>query len=746
MRAHRITSTALCWVLAAAASFGQAAQGWLSWRGPDQNGSSGETDLIEKIELDGEGHLWSYPLAGRGTPVIADGRVYTLGYEGSGPDLQILIVCLDEANGEKVFERRYNDFLSDNIYSRYSIGSPVVDPATANVYFMTGAGLLVALTADGEELWEHDLMAEFGRLTFPNGRTGAPVIDDDLVILHGITAHWGPQGPARDRFYAFDKLSGACVWGSTPGVRPYDSSFSTPALEWRAGKRVFYATTGCGNVVGIDARTGDPLWRFQLAAGGLSSTVALHGDHVIAVNGTENVDTSNIGRMVSLELGAAPSGDSPGPVVLDSDSEAWRNDLVSFTSSPVVVGNRLYQTVAHGDLVCVDVETGKELWHEKLAPDQIHASPLWADGKLYVPMNNGSFYIIRPSDESGEVLQRLQLEGNCLGAPAVANGRIYVHTTDRLYCFGKPGEAAPPWPERGDGPEPGPAVRLQIVPADVVLHPGERTQISVRSLDANGQVVAGTSDALGWKVPENLDLRIDETGSLVVPKDGRLGVGVLGVSAGELKGSARIRVAPIGAYAENFDGFELSETRPDGAPFAYPPGHMIGVRSKWEVRELDGNKVLAKTLDVPLFQRALGFIGHPEMSNYTMQVDILSDGNRRIISTAGVVHQRYMIQLKGNHQELEISSNMERIKESVPFKWKPGEWYTLKTRVDVADDGSGVVRAKAWKRGDPEPETWNIEVRHKQAHTRGAPGLFGFAMQSRFRVYLDNIQVTPNDH
>ena len=264
MRAQQTFLTALSLCLIATLGRGQAAEGWLSWRGPDQNGTSMETGLVEKIELDGEGHLWSYPLAGRGTPVIANGRVYTLGYEGEGPDLQILLLCLDEATGEKIFERRYNDFLSDSIYSRYAIGSPTVDPETANVYFMTAAGLFVALTADGEELWQHDLMSSFGRLTFPNGRTGAPVIDDDLVILHGITAHWGPQGPARDRFYAFDKLTGTCVWSSTPGVRPYDSSFSTPVLEWRGGKRVLYATTGCGNVVGIDARTGDPQWRFAV--------------------------------------------------------------------------------------------------------------------------------------------------------------------------------------------------------------------------------------------------------------------------------------------------------------------------------------------------------------------------------------------------------------------------------------------------------------------------------------------------
>ena len=59
-------------------------------------------------------------------------------------------------------------------------------------------------------------------------------------------------------------------------------------------------------------------------------------------------------------------------------------------------------------------------------------------------------------------------------------------------------------------------------------------------------------------------------------------------------------------------------------------------------------------------------------------------------------------------------------------------------------DNSGLVRAKAWKRGEPEPTAWNIEVPHKHAHTQGSPGLYGFAPQSLFRVYIDNVSVTSN--
>ena len=94
----------------------------------------------------------------------------------------------------------------------HSIGSAAIDPQTKNVYLQTTNGLFLAFTSDGKKLWEHSMMERFGRLTFPNGRTGAPIVEGDLVIMHCITSYWGKQGPARDRFYGFDKISGRIVW------------------------------------------------------------------------------------------------------------------------------------------------------------------------------------------------------------------------------------------------------------------------------------------------------------------------------------------------------------------------------------------------------------------------------------------------------------------------------------------------------------------------------------------------------
>jgi hypothetical protein len=113
----------------------------------------------------------------------------------------------------------------------------------------------------------------------------------------------------------------------------------------------------------------------------------------------------------------------------------------------------------------------------------------------------------------------------------------------------------------------------------------------------------------------------------------------------------------------------------------------------------------------------------------------------------GIINQRYLIVLKGNEQKLEINSNQERLrvpegKDPPNFKWLAKVWYRLKARVDVAADGSGVIRAKAWKKDEPEPKEWLLEVPHQHAHESGSPGLFGFS--PKVKVYIDNVTVTPN--
>ena len=570
------------------------ATGWLNWRGPHQTGASDETNLPDEIDLKtGKNVLWKYDITGSGAPTIANGKVYTFAVRGEGQDLREYLLCLDAATGERIWEAAFNDYLSDIVYERYAIGSPTVDAETGNVYLQTTCGRFVCYSGDGKPLWEHSLMERFGRLTFPNGRTGSAIIDDDLVITRGITSYWGADGPARDRFYAFNKKNGELVWSSTPGTGPKDSSFATPVLAWKNGKRVFYTGTGCGNLVCVNARTGEPIFRYHFSFGGVNSSVLLHdNDKLIAVHGKENVDTSEVGRMVAISLKAEPKAGEKGPVVLTRNDELWRQPLVMFTSSPTLVGDRIYQVTHTGELECVDANTGKILWHQKLASGQLHASPLYADGKLYVPMGNGDFYILKLKDDGAEILDKETMGATLLGAPTVWNGRIYLHTKKSLYCFAKPGAGASTPKVANLKRDPrrngkGEITSLQIVPSDLVLNPGDTKRVKVVGLDSRGFVLKKNVEATidnfippTAKVKAEMDAKFNKN-ALVAKQDAKVSAGAFKAQAAGASGVMRGRVLPGFPFKEDFEGATLTVDHVgDGVKFAYPPLAWIGAHTE----------------------------------------------------------------------------------------------------------------------------------------------------------------------
>ena len=80
------------------------------------------------------------------------------------------------------------------------------------------------------------------------------------------------------------------------------------------------------------------------------------------------------------------------------------------------------------------------------------------------------------------------------------------------------------------------------------------------------------------------------------------------------------------------------------------------------------NTVAGNTLDRVLFQRAINFLGHKDMSNYTMEADVMTDGDRRIKSNVGLINQRYIFVLVGNSQKLEVVSNLIDFGIQFPFQ------------------------------------------------------------------------------
>jgi len=272
-------------------------------------------------------------------------------------------------------------------------------------------------------------------------------------------------------------------------------------------------------------------------------------------------------------------------VTLEPSVELWRFHVGATSSSPVIVGDMIYQLSDGGELHAIDVNTGVEKWNMKLSNGNLHSSALYVDGLLYCPMMAGKLVIVKPGPTSGEVVQEIKLPGECLGAPVVLNGMVYVSTTEKLHAFAIPnkGITLDPIPVV-EVPAAGKAAALQIIPAEVTLMAGEKKAFRIRSVDANGFVVSDKVEGVKWesyipptaKVKATMDAKFSDTGELVTTAEAKSSAGAFkATSADGLTGTIRGRVLKNLPLFEDFEAAELTEEFPADAAnpaykFAYP--------------------------------------------------------------------------------------------------------------------------------------------------------------------------------
>ncbi len=170
---------------------------WPTWRGPEQNGISRETGLVDHWNpKGGEGSnlLWKRAeLAGRSTPIVMRSKLYTIVRSQPGtPTEGERVVCVDAATGEFLWENSFNVYLSDVPDFRVGWSSCVGDPTTGRVYVLGVCGYFLCLDGDtGETLWAHSLHEKYGLLSTYGGRTNVPVVFEDLVIISSVVIGWG---------------------------------------------------------------------------------------------------------------------------------------------------------------------------------------------------------------------------------------------------------------------------------------------------------------------------------------------------------------------------------------------------------------------------------------------------------------------------------------------------------------------------------------------------------------------------
>jgi outer membrane protein assembly factor BamB len=715
---------------------------WPDWRGPARTGVSTETGLPSSWSPSGPNLAWKAPYGGRSGPVVFGDRLYLQNTSGEGEQMQERLMCFHADTGKLLWEYKYNLFTSDVPPHRIAWASPVVDPASGNVFAFSGNGLLMSLSRDGKLLWERSLAEEFGMWTTHGGRVSSPIIDGDQLIVSGLMFSWGQHAGGAHRYLSFDKTTGRANWISSPEGRPTDTIYANPFVADVNGTRTFFSGGSDGAMHALKIATGEKIWSWPVSQRGLNTAALMIGPDVLVSHSEENLGTSEMGM-----LAVVPANKTGA--LTDKDARWLVRSVQAGYASPVSDGQRIYIVDNGGILFAHEAKTGARVWEQNLGTIQ-KSSPVLADGKLYVGTENGKFFIIRPLADRAEILDQdwLGSEQNpepIIAAPAVARGRVYVVSMSAIYAIGpkmapagsSAGPASGPAKPAASSLPAGVAATLLVTPTELILKPGEAIALTARAFEASGVAIALPGPAT-WTV-ENLKGTVAD-GKFTADAAAGAQAGLVKATIGTIVGAARIRVIPDLPWSFDFeDGREV------------PPPQWANATSKFAVRDLEGNKVLVKLAenDFAFAKRCRPFFGSPELSNYTIEADIRAMERRRLMGDIGIVAQRYELVIFGNHQRLELQPWQPETKRTVstPFKFDKDAWYTIKLEVQSLDGGKVRARGKVWPKGQPEPQAWTIERVDPIGSHKGSPGLYADApsrVGGGSELYYDNIKVYKN--
>ncbi len=706
---------------------------WTFWRGPGSNGISPETGLVDNWDPNGgpgSNVSWKRSdLGGRSTPVVMNGRLYMLcRSERESSREREQVVCLDAATGETIWTNVFNVWLSDVPDTRVGWSNVTADPETGNVYALGVCGFFQCINGEtGETIWSVPLHERFGLLSTYGGRTNTPVIVDNQVIISSIVIGWGEMAKPAHRFISFDKGTGEVIWFNGTRPLPYDTTYSTPTVTALAGQKSIVFGSGDGAVWAIQPRTGSHIWQYKFSRRGLNVSPLVIGDKVLSGHSEENV--------VGTSMGAVALIDGSGAGDVTKSHELWKYEEVMMgKSSPIAVGNRVYCFDDRAKVYVYDLESGEQIGRKLALGRVMRGSPLYADGKIYAVGNSGNWAIFQPDEEQGLIKLssgRLPNSETMDASPIVSHGRLYLETSGGLYCV-EDNEKTSAVAEGVIQPEEAAAedkvaTQLQVVPADALIRPGQSQQYKVLLYNAAGQLIGPAEDA---------ELTVDAYGTVEgdtfnSSADAAHVAAYVTATSGELSGRARIRIVPDLPWSFDFDDLTA------------PPITWVGARYRHVIREVDGSNAMVKITTIPKGTRSRSWMGHSDLSNYTIQADVKGARSNDKMPDIGLTGQGYCLDMQGESQRLQIRTwvPQERMAKTLDFAWKEDQWYTMKFRVAV-EDGKAVLRAKVWEKGTEEPADWLLEATDDVPVTSGSPGLYGNAKDAE--IYLDNITVSAN--
>lgn len=409
---------ALLLVLGCAAA---PAENWPQWRGPGLNGVSGEKDLpVQWSTTENVAWKLAMPSKSGATPIIWGENIFLNVADGDNLELW----CVRKTDGTVRWKRLITPGNYKINKQNMSSPSPVTDGKS--VYAMTGLGVMKAFDFAGNELWLRDLQKDYGKFGLNWGYASSPLLYEDglyVEVLHGMKT--------KEPSYVLrvDTKSGKTVWRVerlTDAVRESPDAYTTPALL-KYGNQVEIVVTGGDYITGHDPATGKELWRgggFNVnkqQAYRLIASPVVFGDIIYA--------PTRVRPLIAFRAGGR--GD------ITESHKLWSFNNGPDVPTPVTDGKYFYSVNDRGIAWCLDAKTGAEIWGgQRIKPATYSASPVLADGKIYISSEDGLTTVLRAGDKF-EVLAENDLGSYTLSSPAISDGMIFLRTEQFLYAVGK---------------------------------------------------------------------------------------------------------------------------------------------------------------------------------------------------------------------------------------------------------------------------------------------------------------------
>jgi outer membrane protein assembly factor BamB len=411
---------------------------WPQWRGPDRNGKSSETGLLQEWPEQGPPLAWKASGIGTGysSVSVAGHRIFTMGDLEDGQ----YVFALKEDGGKLLWKTRVGPIHKDKRGGPRS--TPTVDGD--RVYVLTTEGSVVCLeVATGNELWRRSLPDDFGGYlmkamgTYDWKFSESPLVDGDRVVV--------TPGHIEAFMVALNKKNGEEVWrtqGRRVGPRGADGTGYASAVISEAGGIRHYAQLVGRGLIGVDAETGRLLWSYNRVASDIANiaTPIVQGDHVFASTGY---------------------GTGAGLVKIRRDGDEYVAEEVYFLEADTLQNHHgglilqdgtLFTGTGHnkGFPIAVNFKTGEVAWGPVRNAGSSSAAVSYADGRLYFRYQDGRMILVdasaREYRERGTFLIP-DVVKESWAHPVISNGKLLLREQDVLYCYDI--AAKPPATEEG---------------------------------------------------------------------------------------------------------------------------------------------------------------------------------------------------------------------------------------------------------------------------------------------------------